>query len=139
LGETPRAFLQVKQVRTFVYVDGFNLFYGALKGTPYKWLDIRSAISRLLRSQNKIIAVKYFTARVRPSIVDTSKHVRQDAYLKALDFYHPFRYSVWEILPVSVRKKEVWFPIVIHLGIIIFYKTSCSAYQEQSHQLIPIF
>ena len=26
-------------MRTRVYVDGFNLFYGALKGTPFKWLD----------------------------------------------------------------------------------------------------
>jgi hypothetical protein len=27
-------------MRTIVYVDGFNLYYGALKGTPYRWLDI---------------------------------------------------------------------------------------------------
>ncbi len=26
---------------TNVYVDGFNFYYGAVKGTPYKWLDIR--------------------------------------------------------------------------------------------------
>ena len=26
-------------MRTRVYVDGFNLFYGALKGTPFKWVD----------------------------------------------------------------------------------------------------
>ena len=26
-------------MRTFVYVDGFNLFYRALKGTSWKWLD----------------------------------------------------------------------------------------------------
>jgi len=23
-----------------VYIDGFNLFYGALKGSRYKWLDL---------------------------------------------------------------------------------------------------
>ena len=27
-------------MRTFVYVDGFNLYYGALKSTPWKWLDL---------------------------------------------------------------------------------------------------
>jgi hypothetical protein len=27
-------------LRTNVYVDGFNLYYGCLKGTPYKWLDL---------------------------------------------------------------------------------------------------
>ena len=26
-------------MRTQVYVDGFNLYYGALKDTPFKWLD----------------------------------------------------------------------------------------------------
>jgi hypothetical protein len=23
-----------------VYIDGFNLYYGAVKGSPYKWLDL---------------------------------------------------------------------------------------------------
>ena len=27
-------------MRTRVYVDGFNLYYGALKGTPFKWLNL---------------------------------------------------------------------------------------------------
>ena len=27
-------------MRTFIYVDGFNLYYGALKGTSWKWLDL---------------------------------------------------------------------------------------------------
>ncbi len=26
-------------VKTNFYIDGFNLYYGAVKGTPYKWLD----------------------------------------------------------------------------------------------------
>ena len=25
-------------MKTIVYVDGFNLYYGAVKGTPHKWL-----------------------------------------------------------------------------------------------------
>ena len=29
-----------KMARAYVYVDGFNLYYGALKRTPYKWLDL---------------------------------------------------------------------------------------------------
>ena len=31
-------------VRTIVYVDGFNLYYKALKGTPYKWVNIEAAL-----------------------------------------------------------------------------------------------
>ena len=26
--------------RTYVYINGFNLYYGSLKRTPYKWLDV---------------------------------------------------------------------------------------------------
>ena len=26
--------------RTIVYVDGFNFYYGVLKNTRYKWLDL---------------------------------------------------------------------------------------------------
>ena len=29
-----------ESMRTVVYVDGFNLYYGALKGTSWKWLDL---------------------------------------------------------------------------------------------------
>jgi hypothetical protein len=31
-----------------VYVDGFNLFYRCLKGTPHKWLDPAKLASLLL-------------------------------------------------------------------------------------------
>ena len=27
-------------MQTRVYVDGFNLYYGALKGTKFKWLNL---------------------------------------------------------------------------------------------------
>ena len=27
-------------MKTIVYVDGFNLYYGAVKGTPYRWLTL---------------------------------------------------------------------------------------------------
>jgi hypothetical protein len=36
-------------VATTVYIDEFNLYYGALKDTPYKWLDLEALRRRLLR------------------------------------------------------------------------------------------
>lgn len=36
------------RMKTYVYVDGFNLYYGAVKGTPFKWLDIRQLCQLLL-------------------------------------------------------------------------------------------
>ncbi|HEY5984999.1 MAG TPA: hypothetical protein VIV12_01265 [Streptosporangiaceae bacterium] len=34
--------------RTNVYSDGFNLFYGSLKGSQYKWLDLDTLCRQLL-------------------------------------------------------------------------------------------
>jgi hypothetical protein len=76
-------------VRTIVYVDGFNFYYGQLRGTPFKWLDPVALFSTVLAPQNKIVQVKYFTARVQPTPRDPSVHVRQDAYLRALAAHCP--------------------------------------------------
>jgi 6-hydroxy-3-succinoylpyridine 3-monooxygenase len=35
-------------LRTRVYVDGYNLYYGCLRKTSYKWLDIRAPAERIL-------------------------------------------------------------------------------------------
>jgi hypothetical protein len=50
-------------VRTNVYVDGFNLYYGCLKGSPYRWLDLEALCAHLL-PKHTIHRVRYFTARV---------------------------------------------------------------------------
>ena len=76
-------------MRTFVYVDGFNLYYGALKGTPWKWLDLPALFARVLQPHHDILTVKYFTARVSGTPADQSKPQRQDVYLRALRHYRP--------------------------------------------------
>lgn len=40
-------------LKTFVYVDGFNLYYGCLKGSAYKWLNIPELCDKILPN-NKI-------------------------------------------------------------------------------------
>lgn len=74
-------------MKTYVYVDGFNLYYGALKGTAYKWLDLRALFPRILRPNHQIEKIKFFTARVKPPPWDPNNdsHVRQEVYLRALD------------------------------------------------------
>ena len=76
-------------MRTFVYVDGFNLYYGALKGTPWKWLDLPALLAKVLQPHHEILTVKYFTARVSGTRADPSKPQRQDVYLRALRRYRP--------------------------------------------------
>ncbi len=75
--------------RTIVYIDGFNFYYGQVRGTPYKWLDPVALFRNVLGDQNEIVKVKYFTARVVPSVRDPDVHVRQNAYLQALAAYCP--------------------------------------------------
>ncbi|MEW5928357.1 MAG: NYN domain-containing protein [Gemmatimonadota bacterium] len=69
--------------KTWVYVDGFNLYYGALKGTAYRWLDL-AAFCRVLLPKNDVQRIKYFTARVVPRPTKPDTAVRQQTYLRAL-------------------------------------------------------
>ncbi|MCY4349721.1 MAG: NYN domain-containing protein [Thiotrichales bacterium] len=76
-------------MRTFVYVDGFNLYYRALKGTAWKWLDLPALFAKILQPHHDIQKVKYFTARVSGTPADPSKPQHQDVYLRALRRYRP--------------------------------------------------
>jgi hypothetical protein len=69
-------------MRTNVYVDGFNLYYGAVKGTPYKWLDVAATVQRVL-PKIKINRIRYFTAIVNGAF-DPDTPLRQQIYLRAL-------------------------------------------------------
>ncbi|MBI4642067.1 MAG: NYN domain-containing protein, partial [Candidatus Tectomicrobia bacterium] len=71
-------------MRTYIYIDGFNLYYGALKGTPYKWLNVAELCRQLLHPKHDIQAIKYFTAYVHPRPHDPGQLVRQQTYLRAL-------------------------------------------------------
>jgi len=68
---------------TYVYVDGFNLYYGAVRGTPYKWLDIGALCRNMLPGKN-ILRIKYFTANVSARPWDAGAPARQQAYYRAL-------------------------------------------------------
>ena len=72
-------------MKTYVYIDGFNLYYGCLKGSPYKWLNI-GKLSELLFPNHQIVKIKYFTApiKIREHDRDHDKPNRQQIYLRAL-------------------------------------------------------
>ncbi len=69
--------------RTIVYIDGFNLYYRALKGTPHKWLDIEAMSRATLPHDCMIERVNYYTARISGR-VDPESPRRQHAYLRAI-------------------------------------------------------
>jgi len=68
---------------TIAYIDGFNLYYGALRGSPYKWLDLE-ALSRRLLPKDDIHLIRYFTARITARPDDPQQAQRQETYLRAL-------------------------------------------------------
>jgi len=58
-------------VRTAFFIDGYNLFYGLLAGTPYKWLNLPALLAHITRVQNPAshsFIVNYFTSPVLPPL-----------------------------------------------------------------------
>ena len=64
--------------RSVIYIDGFNLYYGMLKDTPYKWLDLDRFFC-LLRQDDDIQRIYYFTTRISGPRAEN-----QERYLRAL-------------------------------------------------------
>ena len=72
-------------MKLYVYIDGFNLYYGCLKDTPYRWLDVMK-MCKLRFPQDETVKIKYFTApiKVRMSDKDPERPNRQQMYWRAL-------------------------------------------------------
>lgn len=80
-------------MRVGVYVDGFNLYYGARglcgRSTPgWRWLDLRSLVCSLIAARRNweeanVDRLVYCTARIDQA-TNRSGFVDQDVYLKAL-------------------------------------------------------
>ncbi len=68
---------------TSVYIDGFNLYYGALKRTRFKWLDLRRMVEQVFPNDD-IGEIHYFTALVHPRPSNRQAPVRQRIYWRAL-------------------------------------------------------
>jgi hypothetical protein len=101
-------------MQVIVYIDGFNLYYRRLQGSPYKWLDI-ALLAQCLAPGEQIARVRYFTAKVGPKPWgDPQQPQRQQVYLRALDtlpqvMIHYGRFKLWKKSKHLVRnpKKSV--------------------------------
>lgn len=70
-------------MNAILYIDGFNLYYGAVRKTPFRWLDpVR--LAGALFPRNMVVGVKYFSAKVDPGIGDPQAPNRQATYWRAL-------------------------------------------------------
>jgi hypothetical protein len=91
--------------KTYVYIDGFNLYYGSLKATPYRWLDLER-LCKLMLPSNDIVRINYYTARVGARIGDPDQPLRQRTYLRALGTQPTVRVHLGHYL-----SHPVWMPL----------------------------
>ena len=92
-------------MKTRIYVDGFNLYYGSLKRTPYRWLNIVELARQLLPASHAVDKLNYFTARVS-GVSDPQAPARQQAYLNALGTLPEVEMHFGSFL-----SKTVWRPL----------------------------
>ena len=65
--------------RSIVYVDGFNLYYGALRGSLFKWLNLQRYF-QLFRPHDQLQQIRYFSA-----LISGPTQPNQLTYLQALE------------------------------------------------------
>lgn len=107
-------------MKTIVYVDGYNLFYGCLKHSPFKWLDLHKLfVEHILHAQNptlNVIQIKFFTADIKAKIASNGQLAAQaqQAYHRALEHIYPGKIQIIKgyyslekaTLPVFVRPPD---------------------------------
>lgn len=85
--------------RTAVYVDGYNLYYGRLRGSAFKWLDLVTLFERVLaaRDQNEqLVKVTLFTAHALARFATHGQQSveAQNSYHRALMALHEDRIRI---------------------------------------------
>lgn len=75
---------EAKKERVIVYVDGFNIYFGMLEAgfDNCKWLNLKALVLSLLKPNQELAELKYFTSRVSNN---PDKQKRQTAYIEALE------------------------------------------------------
>jgi hypothetical protein len=68
-----------------VYIDALNLYYGLLRGTKYRRLDLCTFVETQFKQE--IVEIKFFFASIKPTLLDLDAPIRQKAYLDALRYY----------------------------------------------------
>lgn len=106
-----------------VYVDGFNLYNGLLRGTDYRWLDLVALFDNLFPDYD-VRLVRYFTAvlKGKASPGDPGIVSRQQVYLRALNTLDRLEthFGHFEVRPARYRRRyrgtsesemvDVWRP-----------------------------
>lgn len=115
-------------MRTVVYIDGYNLYYGCLKHTKHKWLDIHKLFfEHIIKTQSPratICKIKYFTADIKAKVASRGQaaQIAQNDYHRALKILYPEQIEIikgyysldyanlprYQHPPVKSDRAEVW-------------------------------
>lgn len=101
--------------RVIAYVDGFNLYFG-LRDSNYRryyWLNLQALAENLLRTYQRLIGTKYFTARIAGGTRQINeKRQRQNDFLEALETLNNFTIYYGHYLKKAVtcyNCRATWF------------------------------
>jgi uncharacterized LabA/DUF88 family protein len=85
-------------LRTIAYIDGYNLYYGLLRKSQYKWLDVYALLrDQALNQSSDLVEVRYYTAPMLGKMSDDLESpIRQRRYLQALRKMHPIGLTLIE-------------------------------------------
>ena len=98
-------------MRTWVYIDGFNLYYGAVREAEknghgnFRWLDLL-ALSHVLLPHDKVETLKFFTALIPDRPNDPTQRRRQRTYWDALKTLPGL-----EIIEGNYRTDQRYYPL----------------------------
>lgn len=100
-------------MQTTLYIDGYNLYYGVLRNTPYKWLDVVKLFTRICQQQDpsfQVHKVKFFTApiKIRLATHGEASQKSQRDYHRALTKLYPDQV---EIIEGFFSLSEGWHPV----------------------------
>jgi NYN domain len=95
-------------MRTNFYIDAFNLYYGSLKDTAYKWLDLNEFCRRAFPPPRNVLnRVRLFAANVNARPHDPQQPIRQQTYFRALRTLPRLSIHLGQYLESRVRARLV--------------------------------
>ncbi|MGE4503464.1 MAG: NYN domain-containing protein [Thiomicrospira sp.] len=96
-------------LKTRVYIDGYNLYYGVLRNSAYKWLDVYRLFAEgvLDGAKTELDNVSYYTAPIlRKMCDDPESPQRQRTYLAALNKRYPHQVRIVQGKLIASRVKR---------------------------------
>ena len=136
------------------------MYFGCLRGTPYRWLDVCALTERLCREQNpacELVSINYFTADIRAKFSsrgEVSYRAQQD-YLLSLQAHNIARNPRLKVIkgkynvqsktyyahqnPIDCnRKLTVWAPEEKQTDVSIAVNMLCDAMEKPIDQLVIV-